>query len=145
VFLGGVPGDTANPSAGTPETPPVEADPDPGIPVAPAPTPALIDRVIEAFLPADLPLAGVLPFDAAAAGEGAEALFARLGDLGVDVGDDWSSPERWAWLSAAVLVVGGVTYTVRAHRGRRRAEYVVLGTASALARWEGRHADGSSA
>jgi hypothetical protein len=102
----------------------------------------VLGQVVDAALLGAGPLAGVLPFDGAAVEAAAEEILARLADLAPDLPDEFADPERWAWVTAAVLVAGGLTYTVHVRQGRRRADRVSIGADSVLARWEERHAAG---
>jgi hypothetical protein len=99
----------------------------------------VVGRAIEALLPAGSPLAGVVPFDAEGFSAAAD-LIAQLPGLDPDDSEGWASHERWAWVTAGVLVAGGAAYAARGARGRRPAA-PELGTDSALARWEDRRGD----
>lgn len=118
-------------------TPPPDAVPT--LPVIPVPQ--IVERVMGIALPAVAPVVGALPFDAAAVEAGATALLTRIAEWGGETADDLGTDDRWEWLTAAIIVVGATVYSSRAARGRRKADVAVLGTASALARWEGSRAD----
>lgn len=124
-------------------TPPFEGPPEPkpaGPPEA-GPAPTLLERVVDAVLPGVTPLAGVLPLDGRAVETAAREVLGRLADLAPDLPDELTDPERWAWVAAAVLAAGGLTYTVRGRRGRR-VDRASPGADTVLARWEERHAVG---
>ncbi len=120
---------------------PLEVLPVPSVVPETAPAPTRLEQVIEAIVPDTIPLAGLVPFHVADLDEVAEALLAKLEDLGVTVANDWLTAEQWAWVTGAALVAGGVAYAARVHHDRRRAHPVPPGAESALARWEDRHAD----
>ena len=136
VFLGGVvvPGE-----ADLPDVVPIPFAPA-AVPTAPElPSPReVVERVIEAVLPVGLPFAGVVPFEAGAIDAAAD-LLAKLPSLAPNgnAQDGWASSERWAWVTAGVLVAGGAAYAAGGAAARRTAA-PALGADSALARWEDR-------
>src|SRR5437764_316908 len=81
-------------------------------PVVTVPTPPelpspreVVERVIDVLLPVGGPLAGVVPFESEAL-DAAANLLAKLPSLAPDgdAQDGLASPERWAWVTAGVLV-----------------------------------------
>lgn len=132
VFHGGV---EVPDVADLPAALPVPPVPVPTLPELPSPR-AVVERVID-MLPFGVPLAGVVPLNDAAL-EAAADLLAQL-PLVADAADGWESPERWAWVTAGVLVAGGAAYAARGARTRRAVP--ALGLESSFARWEDRRAD----
>ncbi|WP_149114674.1 hypothetical protein [Limnoglobus roseus] len=105
-----------------------------------APVPSLVERAIEAVLPGGTPFHGVLPLAEEWIETGVTDLLAGIEGLGEDTVGGVPLWEQATWLAGAVLVLGGVTYTVRMNRGRRQLDRAVIGTDSALARWEDKNA-----
>jgi hypothetical protein len=89
-------------------------------PTAAEPTPGFVEKALDAILPYGVPVLGALPLAAEWIEQGANDFLTRLETLGEDVVGDLPAWEQAAWLAGAVLVLGGVTYTVRAHAPRRR-------------------------
>lgn len=136
VFYGGVavPSEAELPDVAPTPVAPVTVPTPPGLP---SPR-EVVGRVIDAVLPVGAPLTGVVPFEAEAFDAAAE-LIAKLPSLAPDAAsaEGWESPERWAWVTAGVLVAGGAAYAA-AGANARRAAAPALGADSALARWEDR-------
>lgn len=120
----------------TGETPPVESDQAmPQVSFSQA-----IEDAVEVLLPQVAPLTGAVALDVAAIEASAGELLSALAGVDLTAADEWADPERWAWVAAVVLVVGGAAYGARVQRARQAADRVTLGTDSVLARREGRDA-----
>ncbi len=80
-------------------------------------------------------LAGVIPVDLATLEGEAREFLGHVANLGVDWPEGIDSPES-SWLTAGVLLVGGVAYTMLVHRQRNRIARVGAKTGLGLIRLE---------
>ncbi len=137
AIIGGAPAADAAPDPRTPADPdaptvPPSADPPPAPSAVPLSNPA-------AELPLGGPLAGLLPAELGDFDAAVRDLISRLAgadpvDLAEGDGDDYF----W-WTAAAAGLAAGAAYAVRPRRPRGRADRVVTGSDSVLARWEQNH------
>jgi hypothetical protein len=104
------------------------------------PVETVIDRVMDAVIPNEDPIIGIVPV--APIPGGAAAVLTRLGSLAKSATDEWATPERWAWISAVVLTTAGVLASARPRR--KKVLFASPGAGSGLARWEDRYDSGSA-
>jgi hypothetical protein len=87
--------------------------------------------VVEAVLPVAVPFLGAIPVDDVSAG--VAAVFDRLDGMTDPSAESWATPERWAWIGAAVLTAGGAA---AAQPRRRRSTVAAPAAGPGLSRWE---------